>query len=730
MNRTNRPRIPGLILGATLSLPLAALAQETVEEVIVTGTKMSSTLQDTYQSVGYVGAVDIKEAQLRDFADVFRLLPNVRVAASVDSGFVIRGINSQGIGVGSGALGTLYIDGVAQTQQSSRRGANGLWDVEAIEVFRGPHSTLSGRNSLAGAIYVRTKDPTFSPEGDLRVQGTDDDGYLVAGAYSAPITESLAFRVAGSYNRADDWYISYPAWVDRPEYDLISTEENYQVRAKLLYQPNGDDGLKVLWHAGYGYYRIPRGVARGTGGNAALAAQYGVTSVFDRADYGQGFFNDFNSEARYGTAYNTGLEITYPLHTSRGTLLFTSLTTYTYPEVFKPSINGRFMQDGGEIERELTQEFRANFQSAGGKFVGVMGVYALYGNELFYNDTPVRSGNNIIARRYLQGRERIDSYALFGEGTYRLFAPLRVVLGGRVNYESDASDGKERLWAYSGPALDYRIASFQRPADQSGTDGDSYSETVFLPKAGLIHDLTENSSLGFTFQRGYRSGGSGLNITVNPAERYEFDAEYTDNVELAYRSTWFASRLIFNANLFHTDWTDQQIPFRVNPTDPIAKITNAGKSRLYGAELEARFVFSPTLSMNLSYGLTETEFVSFIAPSNIDFSGKRFPEAPKYNVSGGLDYAHASGWFARADFQYTSKFYSANLNARQTEAVAAGDYLVTNLNLGYAWSDYRVTLFGRNVFDEDVILFNGPLNDDQNTFGRPRQIGLTVDMSF
>lgn len=701
-----------------------------LEEFIVTGGKSIKSLQETFASVGYVGARDIEESQIRDFADAFRMMANVRIAASVDSGFIIRGINSQGIGVGSGALGTMYIDGVAQTQQSSRRGANGMWDTASIEVFRGPHSTLSGRNSLAGAIFVRTKDPTFTPESALRMQVTDNQGYLAAFAHSAPISESFAFRIAGYYSRADDWFIDYPAWVNRPEYKAISTEESYQLRGKLLYQPKGPDGLRVLAHASHSYYRVPRGTARGTGGNAALAAQYGVKSVFDRVDYANSFLADFNNEARDGISFNAGVEATVPVAIESGDLTLTSVTTFIDPVVHKPSINGAFMQDGDETEKEFSQEFRANYASHNGRFEGVLGIFALKGDETNFNDQPVVSGSNITARRRIDSVMRTKSGAIFGEGTLGIGGGLKLVAGGRINYEKNETWGQTQTWNYTGAAADFRLDRLTGAPNSVSTSINEFDGNVFLPKVGLIYDLTPKQSLSFTFQRGYRDGGTGTNTTVNPPQRYYYSPEFTENYEIAWRSSWLDDRLTLNANVFYTEWLDQQIPFREVPTAPISLIVNAGESYLQGFEVETRFRARKDLSFFANAGYTHSEFIQFVTPSNINFKGARFPDAPFLNWSAGFDYTHESGWFVRADSQYTGKTYSLNLTVPQNDAVAAGDYLVHNLNIGFRWKNWRFTAFARNLTDEDIILLNGPLNDDVVTFGRPRMLGISVDAHF
>jgi len=135
-------------------------AVTTLGPITVYGARTTQTLNDVTSSVGIVTGETIEERQVRSFRDSFRLMANVRDSDFNDAGFVIRGINSEGLTPGGAPVASLYVDGIQQTVQGARRGARGLWDVEQVEVYRGPQSTLAGRAALAGAIYVKTKDPT------------------------------------------------------------------------------------------------------------------------------------------------------------------------------------------------------------------------------------------------------------------------------------------------------------------------------------------------------------------------------------------------------------------------------------------------------------------------------------------------------------------------------------------------------------------------------------------
>ncbi|HET9397048.1 MAG TPA: TonB-dependent receptor plug domain-containing protein, partial [Nitrospiraceae bacterium] len=153
----------GFIVAAAPAPRRPAVADEPVSEVTVTGQKIRRTLLDTQSSVGVVTAEDIETKDLTTFREAFKTMANVMGGDWLDSGFVIRGVNSEGLTSGA-PLASLYIDGAAQTKMGTRRGSRGLWDVEQVEVYRGPQSTLSGRAALAGAVYISTRDPSHDSD--------------------------------------------------------------------------------------------------------------------------------------------------------------------------------------------------------------------------------------------------------------------------------------------------------------------------------------------------------------------------------------------------------------------------------------------------------------------------------------------------------------------------------------------------------------------------------------
>jgi len=156
------------------NVPKQVLRQQTgpgnavpVPGIVVEGEKVLRTLRDTTTSTGVVTGEEIKDRQIQDLQEALNSTPNVLAneGSRGNSGFVIRGLNSEGLtqnqSASAASLVSVVIDGASQNPEATRRGARSLWDVEQVEILRGPQSTLQARNSLAGTVFVKTNDPVY-----------------------------------------------------------------------------------------------------------------------------------------------------------------------------------------------------------------------------------------------------------------------------------------------------------------------------------------------------------------------------------------------------------------------------------------------------------------------------------------------------------------------------------------------------------------------------------------
>ncbi|MEM9014512.1 MAG: TonB-dependent receptor [Pseudomonadota bacterium] len=676
------------------------------DEIIVTGEKRNRTLQDTQASVAVINEEAIRNLGIQSFRDAFRLSANVLDADWSDAGFILRGVNSEGLTPGGSPLAALYVDGAQQTVQGARRGARGAWDVSQIEIYRGPQSTLSGRAALAGAIYVTTNEPTYDWEVQANLLFGTKETIQGGVAFGGPLVEDqVAFRIAAEY-QSEESDLDFGDYERYARFAEFVDDEYYQVRGKLLVEPNGLPGWRGLLTYSY----------------AADSPHYD-----DIAGPGLGFEYDerrgdlnastpFFQEAREGTVHNISFELTKDLTES---LTFTSLTTGSYSETERPSINegtvGEVFVTSGDIDQRLiTQELRLNYDRGEDFPSFVAGLY------FFQEDTKSRTKRSTFfgGGRTQASQADLDTtnYAAFGELTWPVLDSVDIIAGGRIQHEEQesalfASDG-----AFNPDLLPVPLATAEDSA------------TTFLPKGSVVWEITPEYSLGFTAARGFRAGGSFINpVTL---EASSFDSESTWTYEVAFRSTLFNGAATVNANAFYTDWKDQQVEFQLTPGDFQSTITaNAGESNLFGFELEMQAELMDGLTGFASVGYVDTEFEDFVTPT-FDFSGFPFPESPDWTLAAGFDYEHPSGFFLGADGKYVEDYLARDIQNSPADVV--GDYLVANVRAGYRSDNYTFMVFADNVADREYFVYRDLIDDFDccGTLGARRVVGVSIDISY
>ena len=304
--------------GGTASAQSGSSAVIRLPEITVYGARTTQTLDDVTASVCIVTDDEIERRALRGFRDSFRLLGNVRDADWTDAGFVLRGISSEGLTPGGTPLASYYVDGTQQTIQGTRRGSRGLWDTEQVEVYRGPQSTL------AGAIYVKTKDPVFRFEAAARGMGGEDELSTGAGMVNVPlIEEQVALRVAGEYQRSES-ALDYPTYERFDRFGDFKEDEFLSVRSKLRVQPKALPRTRVLLL--YSYAEDAPDVSD-IGGPVL-----GFAFDDDRGDFNTPIF----SEVRRTTVHSGGLEVVQGLTSA---LLLTAQSGFSRSATERPSVN-------------------------------------------------------------------------------------------------------------------------------------------------------------------------------------------------------------------------------------------------------------------------------------------------------------------------------------------------------------------------------------------------------
>ena len=669
------PRYYLLLGSCVVTSSLAQTPAFELDETVVTASKLGETESETLRSIGRVDAARIEDNNLRDTADAFRLLGNVIAPQDPDSGLAIRGVNSQNFDANNATgsqvpLITTFVDGVALSPQAARRGPLGLWDVESVEVLRGPQSTLQGKNSLAGTVNIRTKDPTWEFEAATRVTFAEYNTYERAAMLNIPLNDSFFLRLTGEITKGRS-PIRFPNLQNSPFIDDIEKARPETFRAKILFEPAGSDLRSLLT---YSYSTNSPAVRFAAGPN--------LGGLGDNAAVTDSFFNRINNltggiQTRDAHTHLAGWDNTYQVS---DTLRLTSLSTFLRNQLNVPSI------PRVDIEEDYTQEFRLNWDDSWGR--AVLGLFASH--------NPVKSTQNDI-------KQERNNYALFGEADFRTVGDLYLIAGGRLSYDE---------------------FSFQ---DLNAAE-DNTNDFEFLPRAGLRHEFTEDHTLGVSISRGYRAGGIGNDSSLG---NFSYDPESSWNYELSYRNVYLNDRLQLSANAFFNDWKDRQVTSLTEIGGDIGEVIfNAASSNSCGAEIELTYQANECLELFASVGYLKSEYEDFTIPLNppaflpdalleADFAGYEFAQAPRFNGSIGLTYRPWKGLFVSADASSSSDSYSpyflsppgsgtTQLQVPQDDSVEIDSFFKVNLSLGYEWENARIDFFVNNLFNEEHLIGQEP----------------------
>ena len=677
-----------------------------LDSVVVTGQKIERTQMETVSSVRVLDSEDLEVmGQVDDFYDVLDLTPNVSRNGSFD--FAIRGISAEGPTSANNGASTIgiYVDNAVQPDRSLQAGALSVWDVETIEILRGPQSTTSGRNSLAGAVVINTKNPEFDSSGTAKVAYGEYNTYQLAAAQTGGITDKLAYRIAVDHQNTDNFVENET--IDGDDWDR---ESNTLLRGKLLYKLDNDGEI---------LFTVSDSAFRDRGDD-------GVADEDDR-------INTFNSISTWDTdTRNYSLEADFPLSDSITLVSNTAYASTTFDrdsDADGPAGLSVLAQDTEEYN--LSQEFLIRFNTDSIK--AVTGLYLAKGDlDDEYStegalldlddDGPIPAVELNVEN---ESGEKYETAALFADVDIKLTDALTLITGIRADYENRENEIQvvaSRASSSGIPQLDAAID--QRLSATGGRSEGEESSFNILPKIGVNMLWTQDLSTGFVIQRGYRPGGVSTNIARSSAT--EFDAEFTTHYEASLRSELFDNSATLNANVFYTDWKDQQVSVEGDLGRFDTTIVNAGKSHLYGAEVEAGFTLTNELSLNAGVGYTKTKFDDFVSGDE-DHSGDEFPYAREWTGGMSTVYRTGNGLFATANVSYSGES-ATRLGVEDLELDA---FTLVNVKVGYETYDWTAYVYANNLLDEEYRTERYEGRDfGSSVMGDPRVVGVAAQLHW
>jgi iron complex outermembrane receptor protein len=682
------------------STPASPLA---LEEILVTASKRGeTTAADTPIAISAFLGDELVRTGSKTLADFLQTSPGVGIVESRTgtNSIQIRGISSTG--AGDATVG-YYLDDLPFTLLGNSPLPDvRSFDLERVEVLRGPQGTLYGAGSEGGTIRIITRNPDvrrFETKANASYSDTQDGdtSYDVNAAVNVPLIEDrLAVRGVVSYSDFGGW-LSDP--VNDEEYVNDATIKTY--RAKLLFQPSDATTLSgSAWLS-----RVDAGApnaatsagARPFGAREFNAAEYDLYNTVVRHDFGQMTVFNAASYIDYSTDINA--------HVS--------------------SIPGAFARTAIGVET-FTNELRVSSEFDGAFNFLVGGFYADTTETI---DLEIALGPATLPfqRDDLESRQ----WAVFGEAYYEF-------LGGRAELTLGLRyfhDERSTLDYLPNDIALFGLLGLSNPRDATFDSVD--------PRLNLALRLTQNTLVYFNAAHGFRSGAlqpgtslisAGLAGVLEQIPR-EIDPESLWSYEIGTKVTSLLDgKLDVEAAIFYNDW-DEIISVLPLSGQPIAYALNGPAARTYGVELNAVARLAPGLTVTAGGVYNEAEFAE---SESIFNKGDRIANVPRVTASGSVDYVRPLGFNALNGFLRLDVQHNAKRTARSfvltvpAVAVNAESDSITRLNarIGVSANRWSVALFGDNLLDEDGAVDPVDATTGFATRLRPTTIGINVDMRF
>ncbi|GAB4150535.1 MAG: TonB-dependent receptor [Sphingomonadales bacterium] len=722
---------------------------------MVTARKRTESLQDAPVSVAVLSADMLENRRLDRMKDLANAVPNMDINSGIGNGggsatqIFIRGVgqsdyafpNEPGVG--------LYVDGV----YISRTVGNNftLTNLDRVEVLRGPQGTLYGKNTIGGALKVVTQLPNGETEGKVqatigRFERLDFDAHA-----SFAITDKIFGSITGSSRRRDGLGTNFFG-------QELGNKDQESLRAVLRFVPN--EKLDIVLRGDYSRQRqngpatstilFERNQANAIGIDTingllapARAAELGLEPPFDQfggafvktlEEDGKGVFSSFGEvETRdWADIFGGSIDVSWSL----GNLTLKSITAYRDNEIdIRRDADGTPFEivrvDNPEKTNQLSQELQLSglsFDSNLNWIVGAFGMREKGSVSLF---APLLSGlfeaTGGLADNTAQIDASIKSYsvALFGEATYQLTDSLSITAGARLTY-----DEKDYVYGLSRPE------SGQVPLPPTLLQ-DKW--TTFLPKGAIEYQATEDLKVYASASRGYKAGGFNARaLSGNPPQ--QFDPEFLTAYETGVKTSWLDRRLTINGSVFYNDYTDIQLLSVINLGGGNVEtvISNAGKGRVVGAEIEMEALPHPDLMLTLGLGLLDTKYKQIdaeTAAAGIALDNE-FANAPKLSLNTSARYNIDLGDSGRiqlfTDAAYRSSQYRDAVN---TPSLKSDNYLIWNARTTYISPSetFELSFFVTNITDK-IFVTNGTevlgLGFVEAFYSEPREWGLSLAVNF
>jgi len=679
--------------------------QENSDVIYVTARRRQERLQDVPVSITTFSSDEIGARGFNNLRDLEHAVPNL-VSSGVDTNIgpniSIRGISSDARNIGFETGVGVYVDGVFTGRPSSFN--QDMFDVDRIEVLRGPQGTLFGKNTIAGAINIVTRAPDENLRASAELQYGNYNRVIARASVSGPLSDTV-FGKIGLFHRSHDGFQTNTL----TGADLF-TENALGGRAQLRFVPSDALNIVVSVDAIVDDYK--------PNVNELEPGSFG----FDEAPNNHEASVDapvFQERNLFGASLTWDYELP-------NDLTLTSVSAYRATDTSflsdDDATSNPFLSSSFDDEQsQYSQEFRLT-SASGGRFEYVAGLY-YFNQEVSTDRRSYIPPNTLLGPTtvevILDATVETESYAVFGQFDYDLTDNLTFTGGARYTWEDKAID-----MALMGSPI-FGIVDL--------TTAESASDGAFSPTVGLSYRFSDSLNTYVKVTRGFKAGG--FNADFVSADTIAFEPEFVTNYEVGVKIAPVGSSTQLNFAVFEMAYDDLQV-IRFEQLAGFI-ITNAGEATLRGFEVDASAELFDGFDVSASLGYLDATFDSFKdgGGAGVDFDDNHLAYAPEWTFNITAQYEHdfnaAGSFFVRGEYSRRSSVFS---RADNDPSTFIDGYDLLNGRIGYRFENDRidVELWGRNLEDKDYINDRGEpplggfLGQAGRNFGAPRTYGVRL----
>ncbi|MCG6187193.1 TonB-dependent receptor [Maribellus maritimus] len=664
-----------------------------IDEITVKSPKELPLVREIPTSISLLPARKLENDEIHSLTDISSKVPNffmLDYGSKLQSSVFVRGIGSR---LGSPSVG-LYVDNVPYFEKTTF--GFDFFDIERVEVLRGPQGTLYGRNTMGGIINVFSKSPLVYDETNISVTAGTHGYYNVNVNHYNRVDDKFGYSISGNYLNQNGYFTN--------NFSGDPADDKYSASGRA----------RLVW-------RISDNLMLENTANYEKSEQYGFPYALYNDSTNRAVGISYDQESSYKRdLFSDGLVLKY----QNDVFQFVSTSSYQFYDGLMAvdqdfTKNKIYFFEIGDRQNMVSQELMLKSLSPS-KYKWLFGAYG------FYQTMKQQTQGDIYTSKVNQDIRsdfNISGYALFHQSTFDDFLVENLSLTAGIRFDVEKDD------------LDYTFdqAVGDNPVSNLATEDYSENFTEILPKVALKYAFNNSLNTYATVSKGYKSGGFNTNTSIVLEEDRSFDSEKSWNYELGLKSSLAGNRLFVDAALFYIDWQDQQIDVPV-PGGRGNMKKNAGESVSKGAELFVKGLLADNLEATLGYGYTHATFADYVVSEELNYNDNFIPYVPRHTINASLykTFEFKNGFLekliANLSYKGVGKHYWSLDNS-----VYQDYYGLLDAKLSFVTGKFRFEIWGKNIFDTSYNTYYFEISSLHNSYvqmGKPASLGVNLKVAF